>query len=75
MVSGQLWGPMGLRVAKFWVAAVWYLQVQPKRPRCCPHLRMGGRLEKGQVACPRSVGNLCQVPSLHPSLLVLLYVL
>ena len=35
------------------------------------HLWVGGRLDKGQVTCPRSLGALCHAPSLHPSLLVL----
>lgn len=53
LVSGQPWGPMGLHgegltVPQFQVGTVWYLQGQLKRPRGCPHLWVGERLEKGQ---------------------------
>lgn len=72
VISGQLWGPMGLGGEgipglQLWVVIAWHLQVQPRGQGGCPHHSARGRLEEGPATCLRSLGTCARLPHCTPA--------
>ena len=72
VVSGQLWGPMGLGLGGDSRPSVLGSDsLAPpsttKKPGGSPQRSVSGRVEEGQVACPRSPGACAMLPHCTPA--------